>query len=107
MPCDTIQTSEVDLKNPNMTLLMKALHEKGLNPKLSQDGQSISFRGGTFQNGTLEIRSNIGIEASEIKIAYSEQIVGYAAKQFGWKLEVDTKAKLRPGVARVLRAKKS
>jgi hypothetical protein len=105
MPCDTIQTSEVDLKNPNMSILMQALHNKGLNPRLSSDGQSIAFTGGTFKNGVIETRGNL--EASEIKIAYSEQIVNYAAKQFGWKVEVDKTAKLRPGVAMVLKAKKS
>lgn len=108
MPCDTIQTSEVDLTNPNIKLLMDALHFKGLNPKL-HDNNRITFRNGQFADGKLTIRSS-GYGSTEtaesIKIGYSEQIVRYAAKQFGWKLEVDKTAKLRPGVAMVLKAKK-
>jgi hypothetical protein len=105
MPCDTIQTSTIDLTNPNIKLLMEALHGKQLNPVLHQDG-SITFRNGVFKNGKITLKNRGELTADQIKIAYSEQIVSYAAKQFGWKLTKDVTAKLRPGVAMVIKAKK-
>jgi hypothetical protein len=103
MPCDTIQTSELELKNPNIKLLMDALSQLGLNPQHDTQSGRISFRGGYWHNGTLTTAS-YGVEAQDIKVAYSRQIVGYAAKQFGWKLQ--EAATTRNGVAMTLKAKK-
>jgi hypothetical protein len=87
---------------------MDALHRLKLAPVLHQDG-SITFTNGVFKNGKITIRSRgyTGVTPESIKIAYSEEIVNYAAKQFGWKITKDVKATLRPGVAMVIKAKKS
>jgi hypothetical protein len=109
MPCDTIQSSELELTNPNITLLMQALKELGLNPRLDSSRNAIYFRNGNWQDGTLTVTGNAysnTTSAEEIKVAYSRQIVGYAAKQFGWKLE-ESKTTVRAGVAVALKAKKS
>lgn len=110
MPCDTIQTSSVELLHPNIKLLMDALTELDLKPTHQAESNRISFRGGTWQNGKLTVRSNVysgaSVDAQTIKQTYSKQIIGYAAKQFGWKLS-DTKAGVRKGVAFTIKAKKN
>jgi hypothetical protein len=44
-------------------------------------------------------------ELRAIKVSYSRQIVGYAAKQFGWKLS-DEKASTKKNVALSMKARK-
>jgi hypothetical protein len=120
IPCDQIQTSEVTLNSPHLALLKKAL--EGLGFTVTLTGNSLSFRNsqgisGTFANGSLKLRSrgslNIRsqgyasseIDAGTIKQAYSKELVGYAAKQFGWKLS-EAKASAKRGVAFEIKARK-
>jgi hypothetical protein len=111
MPCDTIQESTVELKNPNIKLLMDALTSLGLNPRHNAVNGRISFTNGRFENGQITLRSRSyednPLTADAIKVAYSQQIVGYAAKQFGWKVEdVTAKTPAKRGVMATFRVKK-
>jgi hypothetical protein len=101
MPCDTIQTSSLELKNPNIKLLMDALTKLGLNPRHNAQTGHIDFRNGSFQNGEITVRGAYGTEelAKTIKIEYSKSIVNFAAKQFGWSVRENTAAQKKKGVA--------
>lgn len=86
MPCDTIQTTGVEIANPHMDSLMRALDALDLRPQLSSDKNSITFRNGSFANGKLSVRSNTFL-ASDIRARYAQELGATAAKKYGFRME--------------------
>lgn len=101
MPCWTVQTSEVSLDaKTDINLLKVALTKLGFMISEYENGNlylSHSERiNGSFQNGKLSL--NYGSEqlaekysTSNIKVAYSEQVVRSQAKRFGFTVKQDAK----------------
>jgi hypothetical protein len=112
IPCDQIQTSELELTGANLAHLAGALRGLGYTiTRETEDG--LSFRKGSRYgsydraSGSLEMNGRYSSETElrAIKVSYSRQIVGYAAKQFGWKLS-DEKASTKKNVALSMKARK-
>ena len=71
MPCNTIQTSTVDIGKLDPVLANAALAKLGVD--------------GTYSNGKLITRGSVDV--AEFKQAYSAQVVTSQAKKFGWNLK--------------------
>jgi hypothetical protein len=93
MPCDSIQTSSVnlELKADNKTFLLAAL--KSLDYSAAEIGETVTFATrqgvrGVFANGKLTVTGRYGaaenFDTNPIKVAYSHQVVKATAKKFGW-----------------------
>ena len=77
MPCDTVQTASVELKNADKNLLAIAL-------------DLLDIRNWTYQENVLTIKGMSKISGdllSKIKQEYSTQIVLSQAKRFGWQMK--------------------
>ena len=100
MPCNTVQTTTVNLQNANLDMLAEAVAALG--------GQSIREERGvlyfndawgypaTIANG--EVTATRAFDASQLKRAYSAVVVKKAAKTFGW-----TFTQTKQGVAQFTR----
>lgn len=98
MPCDTIQTCEVDLKVADTELLEEALKAMGARTARTIDGGGMFFYDGSrFSIEAGRIICPVGREyvADLVKQAYARAAVGKAAKRFGWSVKADTKQKLK------------
>jgi hypothetical protein len=73
MPCDTIQTTTVNLGKVNGDLLAKAMQSIGC-PYFTYDGERVRVAG-------KDVTQN------EIKVAYSRQVVMSQAQRFGWQFK--------------------
>jgi len=85
MPCDTIQTTTVDIGKVDHKLLMLALSALGLNPRLQ--GDAIYFQNGVYSiaDKQLDLRgTNVESRSAELKRAYSCEVVKTTAKKFNW-----------------------
>lgn len=94
MPCYSVEESGIKVTaNTNPDLLKKALEELGYT--VTKIGGTLTFanyqlgRRGTFQNGELSVKTNMGaaVDQDEIRRAYSAQVVMSAAKRFGWQVK--------------------
>lgn len=96
MPCDTIATSTVEFKSENSDFLKRALEALGYSVSEANGaihGRKSYFESVIFENGSLTIRSNSGIDANAIKRAYSREVVTFASKKFGWQLKENSENK--------------
>lgn len=92
MPCDQIQTSQVNLGPSDPALVEAALKEMGLNP--TRSGNMIRFRNGSFQidpNKKASVVTWVGANSEdrtkELKRSYSAQVVLSQAKKFNWQVK--------------------
>lgn len=94
MPCNTIQTAEVELiGNKNAELLKKALEDMGFDVRYFPGGLRFSGRdratgdyvAGTYEDGKIEFRGNLDINA--LKRAYSGATIKKATASNGWTLK--------------------
>jgi hypothetical protein len=87
MPCDTITTVNLELKNANLDLLKKAIKSvTGEEAEIYNLG--LVWRGGRTYNklsGILTARTDE--EAKLIKQSYSAEIVKMQAQRFGWQVK--------------------
>jgi hypothetical protein len=81
VPCDTVQTTTVDLGKANPDILKAALEQLGITRY-------------TFKNGVVTVIGS-PVDASVIKQAYSKQIVFTQAKRFGWGVKTLPDGKLQ------------
>lgn len=94
MPCDTIQTVQVqwDAKKTSVNLLVEALNELGevAHVDTGITGR-VQFRSGWYntQTGQMTLRqsSDGWLQESQVKRAYSAQVVKSQARRFGWALK--------------------
>jgi hypothetical protein len=97
MPCDTVQRSKVSFKleATDLNLLKKALEKLGYTVAMEKTSLRFSKEQtvGRYENGTLSAtttRSRYStateFDVSEVKVAYSKEVVKYAANRFGWNL---------------------
>lgn len=88
MPCDTIQTSAVDLSamgKLSPELLQAALADMGLRPFRQGDILRFGFSEWiNIKTGQASLTTTRNV--NEIKRAYSRQVVMSQAKRFGWTL---------------------
>lgn len=91
MPCDTIQTSEIDLgKIGDWSLMQKALEEMGY--RVTKNAEGLLFGNGRnggklYLDGRCELQgAATELSVNEIKRAYSTEAVKLASAKFGWKL---------------------
>lgn len=90
MPCDSIETTEVDFKSASPDFVRRALQSLGYevtenNGALTGDkdwAESV-----IFVDGSLEIRTRSGVDAATITRAYSAEIIKFAAEEYGWQFE--------------------
>lgn len=89
MPCDTIQTSTINLGNiGDRGLLKKALEEMGYRVTLTSD--RIQFGNGrnggvVYADGRVDLQgAATELSVNEIKRAYSVEAVKLASQKFGW-----------------------
>ena len=93
MPCDTIQSSTINLGNVgDKALLLKAL--EGLGYRGEIDGDTITFAsrfggaGTIYADGRVELTGRATqLDENTIKRAYSTEAVKLAAKKFGWSIK--------------------
>lgn len=90
MPCDSIQTNQIDFKIVNRETLVSVLKAMGFE-HIAKNGEALDFYAGgqryQISRGQLVGYGNVGILADKIKQAYSRQTVMQAAKRFGWSVE--------------------
>lgn len=95
MPCDTIQTSTINLgaDKRDAALLTKALAALGYERVQQLDGGRVNFgdayNGGFIHaDGRVELRgAATRMNANDIKRAYSVEAVKLASAKFGWSLK--------------------
>lgn len=86
MPCDSLQTSTVDIGKLDPALAALAIAE------LSKDNPA--FINASYANGTLTIagyRLDKQYAARQVKRAYSAEVVKSTAKRYGWTLKETAK----------------
>lgn len=95
MPCDTIQTSQVDLSSLGKIspdLLLAALNDLKLGA-VRRSAERIEFGyGESFDITTGQMRLASNHDINEIKRAYSRQVVKSQAAKAGWLLK-----EIKPG----------
>jgi len=93
MPCDTIQTNQVEfnLEHTDINLLKAALESLGFNVRQPSNGRLVFYNSsssGSFHDGLLDTQSSFGeFDVNAVKRAYSEQIIKATSKRFGWDLK--------------------
>lgn len=99
MPCNSVETTSVefDLKHTSLGLFQKAMESLGYR---AQDATTYADENGNvceFVNGKLKQTFRYGkkLDEAEIKVAYANQVVRYAAKRMGWKVDTKTNKKGR------------
>ncbi len=99
MPCNTIQRSEVEFfpSNTDTDLLTLALERLGFevatldNRLVLRRPDTFGYnRSGSYEPKTGRLELNSGWDVSEIKRAYSEQVIESQARKFGWQLQWST-----------------
>ena len=93
MPCYTIKKTTVNVSTMDVATLIDGLTAAGFDTRLDEK-TVVFYRDGfyhTYHNGVLTLASrNVEGLTTEVKRAYSAQIVRQSAKQFGWKLNEKT-----------------
>jgi len=88
MPCDTVQTSKVDIGKVDGSLINLAL-------RALADAGDILAGTVAYVNGRLQIRGGLDTAkiTAQVKQAYSAQVVQATAKKFGWQIKETSKYK--------------
>ena len=85
MPCHSIRTTSVQLDKSNVNLMLAALTDLALGPRLHADGHTIWFgRQESIDCTTGAAQLGRYRTVNEIKKAYSAAVVKATAKKFGW-----------------------
>ncbi len=88
MPCETITSVTLELKNANLDLLKKALEKLGyLVNKVSHGLQFRKKSTFNYYSQTGEFNAEDFESANAIKQAYTSQLVQDKASRFGWKVK--------------------
>lgn len=88
MPCYTITTVTLELKQADTAALKKALESLGLDPYVSSyNEQQINFRNGSYDRSTGKLTVRNEETGKAIKRAYSAELVQMQAKRFGWQVK--------------------
>lgn len=97
MPCWTVQKSTIELQNPNAKLLRQALesagfacwvkNETGFSMERFHDRSSVTLRDGLVIIAIGGRKAKLAALTSEVKRAYSAQVVRAASQRFGWTLK--------------------
>jgi hypothetical protein len=80
-----------ELRGSDIDLLAAALSSLGFSPVKTEVG--LEWRRGSFNKSTGELKVS-GVEISSVKKAYSEEVVSYAAKRYGWAVKNSGDGKL-------------
>jgi hypothetical protein len=105
MPCDTIRKTTVLVTGMHKQILVDGLLAAGFDARLTESGQVVFCKRGsylyhTYADGKLEINGvgsavigQVEDFVSEVKRAYSAQVVRATAAKFGWTLKETKTAK--------------
>ncbi len=90
MPCNSIVTQSVSLKNANPDVLTNALKADGWRVIETSAGSILAYRAG--ENVLWEKGKGVGTSGGietveEVTRAYSREAVTWAAKRAGWKVK--------------------
>jgi hypothetical protein len=86
MPCYTITTVSLELKNANLEMLKAALTKLGMYGIYSTD-KAVNWSGGSYNKETGKLTVTNTTLGNRIKQAYSGEVVKSQAKRFGWQLK--------------------
>jgi hypothetical protein len=97
MPCNTIQNSKIELlaQSTDLSLLRDALEQLGFHVLARSQTKLTFYRDGQqgfFDKSSGQLQLAESWDSSEIKRAYSTQVIESQAKRFGWQLEWSTNA---------------
>ncbi len=92
MPCDTIQTTEIQWgENTNIEILGEALEALGFRiTSKSEKSLAATHPRGTrleYECGSREMSIRGNFDESELRRAYSTKVVERTSKKFGWQLK--------------------
>jgi hypothetical protein len=101
MPCDTLNTVGLEMKNMDPDILVAALKEAGYT--VGRNGNAVTFSKGNiygkWEAGSLNVSTSSlrgptaeGV-AKDIRQAYSREVVRVAARRFGATVTSDAKDK--------------
>ena len=89
MPCDQIIRTHVQFleRSTDLKLLKKSLEQHGF--KVTQTATGLSFYKGYREQGSYEARTGRlvlpeSVDANDIKVGYSKEVVNDQAAKFGW-----------------------
>ena len=99
MPCNSITSVTLDLKNANLALLKAAIEKQGW--KVQHDGTTLTWDYGRsrYSQVTGELTTRSQENGETIKRAYTSQLVQYQASRFGWHVKAlsDNKFQIQKG----------
>lgn len=88
MPCNTITTVKLELKNANLNLLRKAVESVIGNGIHTQTKDRMTWaNGGSYNRETGVMTSYYAQDLKTINKAYSAEVVKDQAKRFGWQIK--------------------
>jgi hypothetical protein len=87
MPCDSIITVDLELKNANLALLTKAINKIGQNAYIQLRDNGLVWNGGSYDKKTGILSVQNEADGKLIKRAYSGEIVKSQASRFGWNIK--------------------
>jgi len=85
MPCDTISTVSLELKNANRGFLKKAVESLGFT--VSEDADGLYWRGGRYERTEGQIITRDEEAGRRIKRLYTGEVVKHNATRFGWRVK--------------------
>jgi hypothetical protein len=92
MPCDTVTTISLDIKNADMAIMKKVLEDKGYTI-IAENVGVISFSKGSYYNQgrfikeTGEVIMTGRADMAWLKPAYTQEFVQQKVRKFGWKVK--------------------
>ena len=92
MPCDSITTINLDIKNADMAIMKKILENKGYTITIDNE-KVIAFKGqgyynrGSFVKETGKITMTGRADMTWLKPAYTQEFVQQKVRKFGWKVK--------------------
>jgi hypothetical protein len=87
MPCDSIITVDLELKNANLALLTKAINNIMKNAYVQVRNNGLVWNGGSYDKTTGMLSVSNEADGKLIKRAYSGEIVKAQASRFGWSIK--------------------
>lgn len=92
VPCDSIITTSVDIGKVDLPLLDKAAKALGwavlgVGNYVNAEGRTVTVRDGKLIVRSVAGQSDVSASRNTLMQAYSRQVVGAAARKFGWSVK--------------------
>lgn len=86
MPCDTISTVSIELKNANLDILKKVIEKLGYTARQNSVGISWGYGRYSYNQNTGQLTVEYESEVVQIKRSYAAEMVKAKASRFGWRV---------------------